>query len=355
VSEDQDPYTPPETAAPPATSPGVRLAIQWLINRAVVLVALPGLLGMVVALWRSLDPAIAPWTPFAVSALTATCWLPTTVVQLWTLFLAPRTDPRGIVLSSGTRFDRSQFRWQVRAQAVEKGLSATLLLVLAAALTNLASWLLPFALLVVAVAGWGVYFALTNVQLAEATIAHFGQQPERAVELARSVLSRPLMRAPVRDAAWVVLSYGLLRQGDVDGALSALANVRNRDGNFADLIEAQIRVGRGESELARKVLRKRAAAPGSRLGVESLAALADLHGGKPQAVLDRARGWDDLRKSLPAETAAGLALYEAAAHAALGDRDAGRAVLARHAVDLSSRTWMRTVWPQVWSLLEPLA
>jgi hypothetical protein len=355
VSEAEGPYAPPETAPPPSTSPGFRLAIQWLINRAIVLVALPGLLGTVVALWRPLDPDIPAWMPFAVSAFTATCWLPTTIVQLWTLFLAPRTDPRGIVLSSGTRFDRSQFRWQVRAQAVEKGLSATLLLVLAAALTNLASWLLPFALLVVAVGSWGVYFALTNVQLAEATIAHFGQQPERAVELARSVLSRPLMRAPVRDAAWVVLSYGLLRQGDVDGALAALAKVKNRDGNFADLIEAQIRIGRGQSDLARQVLRKRLAQPGGRLGVESLAALVDLHAGRPQAVLDRARGWDDLRRALPAETAAGLALYEAAAHVALGSPSEAQAVLARHGVDLSSRTWMRSVWPQVWSLLEPLA
>lgn len=334
----------------PTGRPTLRVAIALLAERALFVVTLPGLL--VAALVLSAEHTDQPWwVPLVAAAVPMLLWLPTSAVQLWARLLSPRVDPHAIVLSATERIDRSAFRLYLGARLVERAIATLMLVPLVGALYALSPWVggaagvviacfLPFALLTL----WAAR------HVGEATIAQAGHEPEVARRWIEPVLRAPLMRRASRDAALQVGAQASLRLGDVDGALEQLGQVRNRRRVHAALMEAQILVGRGETEPARALLRQGPRHPGERLGYEVLGALLAVEDGDGEALLARAPGWQAFRPHVSTDVAEGLSLYEAVGHAMTGDLVRARALL--RGVDLDRRRWMARAWPKLWAQVE---
>lgn len=333
----------------PPIPPGVWRA--FLVRRGVRLLVLPSMLGLLTAVARQ-DLALPAWSVLAMSLGSAALWLPTSVWMAWARFLRPSEDERALLISTGEVLDRAAFLHLVAARSVEVALVLLAMWGMAGLfwLTLGWLWVLPVALICVAVSVWAGLRLRTQVWTARAAVRLAGGRVEEAADaVARGLQVRTGRRTS--DTLRVLQIAVALRQGSVGRAREALEALVDPTWMNADVVAASL-----DREAGRPVPRALLEPPTDNvvraLELTRLLALNAVYDGRTTDALALLSTWDRHRRWLPRQHLVLLDLLEAAAHAEADAPAAARASLARSRPQPAERTWIAAVHPRWHALLQ---
>lgn len=349
----ENPFEAPrrEASAPVARvgGPGCRQWSFFLLQRALLLVAVPLIVGGLAALLR----LGSFWIAWGGSLV---LWLPTSVVLFWAWLPGGSADPDPVVLSNGLIMQRNRFQAMLRANAVDRTIVAMLLVIASGLFVSIGGGPVIVVPLFLLLAFWFVWFAWNSVRVGDAVVAYVSEDFDRVVRILERVVRWPRLNALFVDQCRLQLANARLRLEDVDGALAELRRIRPNRLRQAHLIRAQVLAGQGRVEEAHRALEGRTPRNlGEKLAWEMAHALLAIEEGHAADAVSRAHSWDGLRTHMPARVVAALDLLEAAALAEEGRLEQARTVLAGSPIQPPERPWMAAVWPKWWSALERIS
>jgi hypothetical protein len=278
---------------------------------------------------------------------------PVAVVQIVDRFLAPVTDPTPVVFQSGLVMDRWRYRRLTRTVLVERLVLALLIVaVTIPVLGRVAVALVPFLLLF---AAWIVWFSFQNVRITDSLIALVEEDYETVARRAGAVLNHPILNRALLPVAALHVGVARLRLSQPEAAIHALEQVPRWAMPQAHLTRAWLLATQGRVAEAKRALEGRTPSNlGERMAHEFARSAIALEEGHPEAVVELAKGWDDLREGQPKSVREGFDLVEAGALALAGRPDDARAVLVRTGASPANRAWFEGTWPRLWSALKAL-
>ena len=278
--------------------------------------------------------------------------VPTTLVTLDARLLRPGTDPRAIQVHGRQVSRRAYRRWRL-AEAVEHGLLGLPVALCGVGIALSSPYLLPIGAVLVTVGSWFVYRAAVGARTHEATIAEAAGDPARVVNVLRPLLRLPLQPRVHTDGLRVAIAWAEARCGDVDQALTTLAEVRFAEQVGASVLEARLRLGRGERGPAQLLLRERV--PGSaaeRRALAVLRAIDGIYANRPETTIEVTTSARRVAFSSDRALWDELLLAHVAALVMQGHPLVAHTALRASGVDLEARAWMAEVWPRWWELIQ---
>lgn len=347
-----NPFAPADGGAPARPGPPRSTWLGFVVQRGLRLVALPLFFTLAALVWglpTTLEDAV--W--YLVAAVSGLIWLPTTVWILHARFLHPRSDERGVLLSTGEVLDRSAYSQLHAARVTEHALLSLALLGTAIGFVVRFGWTgVPVLVVVLFFLLWTAWLLVGQVYVARAvTRIAAGDDAGALTALQRARAAR--LRTRTADAMETLAAQAHARLGDPEAALAHLSRVRRPHPVHADLVQAMIVVGRG-GQLPSELVLERIDGPGRGVGLSVVRGLAALHRGDADMALAEVDRWEDARAWLPWRQRTSLDLVAAAAWQLRGEPDTARGALRRSGVDLAERSAMARTWPRWWALLQAI-
>lgn len=347
-----NPFAPGTSTRKAGPRAGYAAWAAFSVQRAVRLVALPMIFGLVAAIWQG-PQLVTAWVGVVAAVGTSAVWLPTTIWIAWLRFLRPSTDDRGLLMTTGEVIDRDALKQLYLARTIEFVLLGLALLAVAAGfIVRFGAIGIPVLLLVVGFLVWTTRIAWAQVWVGEALVRYAGGEGETVLDAIDK--ARPArIRARTADALETLAAQAWVRRGDPEAALAHLSRVQGKRAVHADIVEAVVRLGRDEVPPP-ALLREAEATVGRAVGITQLRTMTALHTMDPDRALQELDAWREARGWLPWLQRTTLDLVRAAAHQQRGEPDMARAVLKASGVHLEDRAWIAAVWPRWWALLEAI-
>lgn len=341
------PASNPFAVASPSTVRGpplpARVWVGFLVQRGVRLLLLPTLFALITLL-ASRELGLPGGAVALVALGFAAIWVPTSIWMAWARFWRPRDDEWALLLTSGEVLDRAAFLHLVRAQATEVGMMCVGMVAMGAAFPLRFGWWGSPALAVTLVAAaWVAAVLWARMWFARAVVRVASNDNQGALDALRRTW---LMRVRVRsaDTARAVAAQAQVRLGRPDEALATLAPIRRKKAVQIDLLEAMIRLGRGERPTD-ATLDQQPDNPARKLMHSQLLAMTALHAGDAESVLATTGQWEAARGWLPLRQRRSLDLLEAGAYLLQEQPDRARRALGRSQTTAEDIAWMQSVYP----------